>query len=123
MSSLNSLVFNLAKIGNVFNNLDIPENLDLVRYSYMDYISKVMEYDRIYEYYCGESKALREYKMITSRSNLKINTNFIKKFVKEETSYTVGNPVTYESTSDEEMQLIEKMKDIFMIGMKTTMHI
>lgn len=113
MNSLNNLVFNLAKIGNVFNNLNIPENLKLVRYSYMDYITKVMEYEKIYEYYCGESKALREYKMITSRSNLKINTNFIKKFIKEETSYTVGNPVTYESTSDEEMQLIEKMKDIF----------
>lgn len=113
MSNLNSLVLNLAKIGNVFNNLSIPENLELVKYSYNDYISKVYEYEKIYEYYCGESKALREYKMITSRSNLKVNTNFIKKFIKEETSYTVGNAITYESISDEEMQLIEKMKDIF----------
>ncbi len=113
MSNLNSLVLNLAKIGNVFNDLSIPENLELVKYSYNDYISKVYEYEKIYEYYCGESKALREYKMITSRSNLKVNTNFIKKFIKEETSYTVGNAITYESISDEEMQLIEKMKDIF----------
>lgn len=113
MSNLNSLVLNLAKIGNVFNDLSIPKNLELVKYSYNDYISKVYEYEKIYEYYCGESKALREYKMITSRSNLKVNTNFIKKFIKEETSYTVGNAITYESISDEEMQLIEKMKDIF----------
>ena len=47
MSNLNSLVLNLAKIGNVFNDLSIPKNLELVKYSYNDYISKVYEYEKI----------------------------------------------------------------------------
>ncbi len=38
-----------------------------------------------------------EYSFINNRSNKKINTNFIKKFVKEEVSYSVGNDITYTS--------------------------
>ncbi|AGK97636.1 phage portal protein [Clostridium pasteurianum] len=39
------------------------------------------------------------YSFINDRSHNKINTNFIKKFIKEEISYSVGNPITYSSKS------------------------
>lgn len=54
----------------------------------------------MYSYYKGDTDAMKKYLFVTERSNLKINTNFIKKFIKEEVSYTVGNPITYESRND-----------------------
>lgn len=53
--------------------------------------------EKIYDYYRGKTDAINNYKMVTERSNIKINTNFLKKFVKEEVSYSVGNDVTYTS--------------------------
>lgn len=53
----------------------------------------------MYGYYKGNTDAMSKYKFVTERSNLKINTNYIKKFIKEEVSYTVGNEITYESRS------------------------
>lgn len=55
-------------------------------------------------YYKGETDALIGYQIINSRANNKVNNNFIKKFIKEEVSYAVGNKITYISkTSDEDI--------------------
>lgn len=56
-------------------------------------------YDEIFHYYKGHSRALEDYFIIEEphRSNHKIRVNFIKKFIKEETSYSVGNDITYVS--------------------------
>ena len=62
---------------------------------YDEYLSKKTIYDKMYEYYKGNTDAMKNYKMITDRANNKINTNFMKKFVKEEMAYSVGNPITY----------------------------
>jgi SPP1 family phage portal protein len=59
-------------------------------------------YDDMYKYYKGDTEAMRNYKMVTERSNNKVACNFIKKFVKEEVSYSVGNDVTYISRSGNE---------------------
>lgn len=56
----------------------------------------------MYDYYKGNTDAINNYKMVTERSNNKTNTNFIKKFIKEEISYSVGNDVTYISKSGDE---------------------
>lgn len=37
------------------------------------------------------------YSYVNDRHNHKVNTNFIKKFIKEEVSYSVGNDITYTS--------------------------
>jgi len=62
----------------------------------------------MYRYYKGDTDAMRKYKFVTERSNLKTNANYIKKFIKEEVSYTVGNDITYESRKDD----AEIIKDI-----------
>lgn len=54
----------------------------------------------MYEYYKGNTDAMKKYLFVSEKANLKINTNYIKKFIKEEVSYTVGNPIAYESRSD-----------------------
>lgn len=39
---------------------------------------KKQEYNTMYKYYKGETDAISNYKMVTKRSNNKINTNFLK---------------------------------------------
>jgi len=53
-------------------------------------------------YYNGFTHAMRDYQHIDGRSNLKVKTNFLKKFIKEEVSYSVGNDITYISKSGSE---------------------
>lgn len=72
-------------------------DLELIKKAYGKYSASRKEYEKMYEYYKGNTDAMNGYKLVTERSNLKINTNYIKKFVKEEVSYTIGNPITYES--------------------------
>jgi SPP1 family phage portal protein len=78
-------------------DLNIPDHINFVRYMYQCFESDLHKYQKMYDYYKGNTDAMADYKTITQRSNLKVNTNFFKKFVKEEVSYTVGNPITYES--------------------------
>lgn len=71
----------------------------LVKKCYEDYVSKKSLFDKMYEYYKGNSDAISNYKMVTERSNNKTSVNYIKKFIKEEVSYSVGNDITYISKS------------------------
>ena len=98
---LSDLVKKLFKkdIGLDLNN---PEHLNLVKKIYGSYRVFQNIYEKMYRYYKGDTDAIRKYLFATERSNLKINTNFIKKFIKEEISYTVGNDITYESRTDNE---------------------
>ncbi|AGK97956.1 phage portal protein [Clostridium pasteurianum] len=83
-------------------DLNDPEQLALVKKVYGTYNAYKHIYHKMYRYYKGDTDAMRKYKFVTERSNLKINVNYIKKFIKEEVSYTVGNAITYESRSDNE---------------------
>ena len=71
----------------------------LLKTYYDDFASKKAVYDKMYEYYKGNTDAITNYRFVTDRANAKINTNFIKKFVKEEMSYSVGNDIGYISKS------------------------
>lgn len=82
-------------------NLRNPEHLKLVKKIYGQYIAGRHIHEKMYRYYKGDTDAMRNYKFITERSNIKTNVNYIKKFIKEEVSYTVGNDITYESRSDD----------------------
>ena len=81
-------------------NLYNPEHLALVKKIYGNYNANRYIYEKMYRYYLGDTDAMRKYKFITERSNIKINANYIKKFIKEEVSYTISNNITYESKSD-----------------------
>ena len=85
----------------VLLDLNIPDHLALVKKIYGTYYAYKQIYNKMYSYYKGDTDAMSKYKFVTERSNLKINTNYIKKFIKEEVSYTVGNEITYESRSDD----------------------
>ena len=81
-------------------DLSNPEHLKLVKKAYGSYRVFRNIYLKMYRYYRGDTDAIRKYLFVTERSNLKINTNYIKKFIREEVAYTVGNDITYESRSD-----------------------
>lgn len=73
---------------------------ELLKDCYNDYIIKRGLYLKAGDYYVGNTDAMRNYKMITKRSNNKCNVNYIKKFVKEEVSYSLGNKINYISKTD-----------------------
>lgn len=74
-------------------------NVEIIKKNYSKFNANKIEYTKIKEYYNGITDAISDYKMVTERSNLKVNCNFIKKFIKEEVSYSVGNDITYTSKS------------------------
>ncbi|MBA4507934.1 phage portal protein [Clostridium sporogenes] len=80
----------------------IEIDINLLKKAYEEYKSNKFTYDKMYNYYKGNTDAINNYKLVTERSNNKINTNFIKKFIKEEVSYSVGNDVNYISKSGNE---------------------
>lgn len=77
----------------------MPLDIDLVKNCYGDFAARKATYDKMYEYYKGNSDAIANYKMVTERSNNKVACNFMKKFIKEEVSYSVGNNIAYISKS------------------------
>lgn len=97
---LSDLVKKLFKkeVGLDLNN---PEHLKIVKKAHGSYYVFKNVYEKMYEYYKGNTDAIKKYLFVTERSNLKINVNYIKKFIKEEVSYTVGNDITYESRSND----------------------
>lgn len=81
-------------------DLSNPEHLKIVKKAYGAYRVFQNIYEKMYRYYKGDTDAIRKYLFATERSNLKINVNYIKKFIKEEVAYTLGNDITYESRTD-----------------------
>lgn len=81
-------------------DLNNPEHMQLVKKAYGSYYVFKNIYEKMYRYYKGDTDAIRKYLFVTERSNLKINANYIKKFIKEEVAYTLGNDITYESRND-----------------------
>lgn len=77
-------------------------NKGLLKNIYNEFQANKPNYDKMYNYYIGDTDAMREYKFITKRSNNKVNINFMKKFIQEEVSYSVGNDVNYISKSGNE---------------------
>lgn len=73
-------------------------------------------FKKINNYYIGETDALINYKKNAGRSNLKVNCNYLKKFVKEETSYSVGNQIAYSSKMNNPK--IQEKLDLVMEGFK-----
>ncbi|WP_251861053.1 phage portal protein [Clostridium sp. Marseille-Q2269] len=80
----------------------IEIDINLLKKAYEEYQNNLQTYAKMYAYYKGNTDAINNYQMVTERSNNKINTNFIKKFIKEEVSYSVGNDVNYISKSGNE---------------------
>lgn len=81
-------------------------NKELLNNIKNDFEGRKIIYDKIYDYcVTGKSEAYIDYKNNPKRSNLKVRTNFIKKFIKEEVSYLLSNKPTYISKSDNSKEI------------------
>lgn len=70
-------------------------DIELIKKCYKDYASKLEHYDKINQYYYGNTDSCKLFRQRLGRSNLKINTNFVQKLVDEEAQYSFGNAITY----------------------------
>jgi SPP1 family phage portal protein len=84
-------------------------DLELLAKCKDDFINKLSTYNKMQDYYDGNTDAIKDYKMVTSRANNKVNTNMIQKFIGEEASYCVGNKITYTSNSNDK-NIIEDIR-------------
>lgn len=75
-------------------------NLDIIKKCFEDYQYKLEHYDKINQYYYGNTDSLKNFRPANGRSNLKIYINFIQKLVDEEAQYSYGNTTTYTSKDD-----------------------
>ncbi len=91
------------------NETMTPAGVDktLLENVYYYFEAKKAEYNDMYYYYKGHTKALDEYMIVheENRSNRKIRVNFIKKFIKEEVSYSIGNNINYISNSGNDQEI------------------
>lgn len=78
-----------------------------------DYNREKIKYKEMYDYYLGNTNTMKNYKL-TDRSNIKVSVNYIKKFIKEEVSYSLGNDITYISKAGDKeiIELLEQNLDI-----------
>jgi hypothetical protein len=74
----------------------------LVDRYYSLFLANRTRYLEIEYYYNGFTDAFKKYRNIDYRSNLKVKVNFLKKFIKEEVSYSLGNDINYISKSGDE---------------------
>ena len=92
----------------------INENRKLLDDCINDYYSKKANIvDKMYAYcISGDTEQYLNYKINRNRTNLKVKTNFIKKFINEETSYLLSNEPTLISKSGND-DIVNYIKDKF----------
>jgi len=114
-------------------DFDVVSNKDLLQKCYSAFQLERAIYTKIYWYYCGltdtnfhqeaslggfanglvddfvEGDNVGNYAYINDRGNEKINTNFLKRLISEEVSYSVANPITYQSISGDN-KIIDALK-------------
>lgn len=105
---MDELIEKIVKGEHIDLDLTNPNHLKLIKKVNSLFTPLKTVYDKMYEYYKGNTDAMANYKFVTTRSNNKVNLNYIKKFVKEEVSYSVGKEIAYESISGND----EFIKDI-----------
>lgn len=103
---------------------DIEQNRELLTNVFSSFQTQLHIYQKMYRYYMGvtdttiskynlcgdyindnmimDADTIGYYSYMNDRSKQKIGNNYIKKFIKEEVSYSVGNNVTYTSVSGDE---------------------
>ncbi|CAM2828602.1 phage portal protein [Hathewaya histolytica] len=77
-------------------------DIELLKKCYEDFKLNKNKYDKMYQYYIGDSDAIRKYSAMEYQESHKMNFNYLKKFIKEEVSYSVGTPIGYISKTNDD---------------------
>ncbi|MBU5485970.1 phage portal protein [Clostridium sp. MSJ-11] len=76
-------------------------NIGLLKKCYDDFKLNKGKYDKMYQYYVGDSDVIRKYSAMEYQESHKMNFNYLKKFLKEEVAYSVGTPLSYVSKTND----------------------
>ncbi|MBU3112127.1 phage portal protein [Clostridium lacusfryxellense] len=84
-------------------------NKKLLQSCYADFKKKKPLFEKMYEYFKGNTDAQKNYQFQTDRANNVIGMNYVKKFVLEEVSFSLGVPlqITSKSNNDQIIKDIE----------------
>lgn len=95
-------------------NVKIGEtlNTDLLKRYYMEFSIRKMDYMKMKQYYDGIQDIDYNYTKINDRANFRSKRNFVGKFVDNETSYTMGNPINYISINNDDTIINEIEYDL-----------
>lgn len=77
---------------------------ELIKKCFSDYKKNLPYYQKMQRYYRNESDVVITKSEIDTSSTGKLKSNYLKKFIKSETDYILGNPVTFKKLSDDEDQ-------------------
>ncbi|WP_018923854.1 phage portal protein [Salsuginibacillus kocurii] len=80
---------------------------DILRKSLKELRKQQQKYSVNKRYYDGQHDIIYKYAEQDQRSNQKVVVNFFKKFIQDEVSYSLGNPISYISKSQNEEVLEE----------------
>ncbi len=117
------------------DNFDVDANRSLLMKCLSRFTQQWNIYSKIYYYYCGftdtnskmsfssegvfddgifdnfiDGEGIGNYNSVNDRFHGRVNTNFIKRLIQEEVSYSVGNPITYTSIAGD-TKIIQALKD------------
>ena len=81
-------------------------NLEKVKICYKEYKDKRAYYQKIDEYYFGNTDKLKNSPYLPNRSNARVSTNFVQKLVDEEALYSFGNKITYKAINESQKDAI-----------------
>lgn len=88
-----------------------PQLEDLINKCFLKFKSKQADYQIYEDFYTNNTNSIMsDYSMQDAQSNRKVPVNFAKKFVQMEVGYSLGNPVTYVSKSNNS-DLISTIED------------
>jgi SPP1 family phage portal protein len=76
-------------------------DIKLLKKCYEDFTINKSKFEDMYNYYCGNSKAMKNYSAMEYQESHKANFNFIKKMLKEEVAWSVATPVSYTSKTND----------------------
>lgn len=85
-------------------------NKKLLELAYKDYNKNLYSYQKKYNYYRGKTDAINRLREIDNNLQVKsniLNVNMVKKFIKEEIAYSLGNPITYQRINNDEDDMIK----------------
>ena len=99
---------NISTIKTIDDKID-PKVLD---YCYSEFLGLRGKFELIQKYYNGNTAIDTEY-IENERSNKRVKCNYFKKFVKTETSYSVGNDITFIPRNDKYKDYLDVIYDGF----------
>ena len=87
-------------------------NTDLLKRYYQEFSIRKIDYIKMRQYYDGIHDIDYNYTKINERANFKSKRNYVGKFIDNETSYTMGNPINYISISNNDAVVNEIEYDL-----------